>query len=65
MTIRSKIMHVLLKSGMSDSREEVVEEEVSIDTNTSCQTTLMQEDGPSLFQYRRGPKSHHKLQNCL
>ena len=65
MAVKSKVMHVLLKSVMSDSREEAVEDtkECRSTLMPECQTTLMGEDGLSIFHDRHGPRSYHKLQN--
>ncbi|KAG5393666.1 hypothetical protein IGI04_023629 [Brassica rapa subsp. trilocularis] len=50
-------MFILQKSGLSVSREEAAEDmkECRLTLIPWCQTTLMREDGPSLFPYRHGP----------
>ncbi|KAG5375290.1 hypothetical protein IGI04_039886 [Brassica rapa subsp. trilocularis] len=61
--VRSKVMTVLLKSGLSHSREEAVEEmkECRSLTDPWCGSMVMKEAGPSIFQDRLRPISHHKL----
>ena len=63
MTVNSKVMSVLLKSALSNSREEAVENVMECRSTLIpwCLSKLMPEDDLSLFQDRHGPKSHHIL----
>ena len=56
-------MLVLLKCGMSTSREEAVEEmkECRSTTDPLCRPTVIPEDRTSLFHDRIKPIKHHKL----
>ena len=60
-------MFVLLKSGTSASQEEAVEDVKKCRSTTRpwCLSTLMPEDGPSLFHDRIGPRSHLVLSESL
>ena len=56
----------LLKNGTSASREETAEEmkEYRLTTYPWCPSTVIPEDGPSLFHDRLKPRSHHILPEC-
>ena len=64
--VRSIVMLVLMKSGLSDSREEGVEDIKKCRSTLVpwCRSTLMPVDGPSIFQDLLRPRSHYKLQSC-
>ena len=59
----AEVMHVLLKSGMSASREEAVEKMKGCRSTVHpwCGLTVMQEYGPSIFYDLLKPISNHKL----
>ena len=56
----------LLKNGMSASREKTVEEMKDCRSTTDlwCPSTVIPEDGLSLFHDRLKPRSHHILPEC-
>ena len=64
--VRSKVMLVLLKSGIPELWEEVVEDykECRSTLHPWCFSRLMPEDWPSLFQDQFRLWSHHKLPKC-
>ena len=57
----------LLKIGTFASRKEAVEEmnECRSTTHPWCRSTVIPEDGSSLFHDRLKPISHHNLPECL
>ncbi|KAF2571906.1 hypothetical protein F2Q70_00004172 [Brassica cretica] len=59
----AEVMHVLLKSSQSASREEDVEEmkDCRSTVHPWCQSTVMPEYGTSIFYDRLKPRSNHKL----
>ena len=59
----AEVIPVLLKNGQFASREEVVEEMNDCRSMTQhwCQSTMIPERGPSVFQDRLKPRSHTKL----
>ena len=56
-------MHVLLKIGQSVSQERAVEKvkERRLTVHPRCQSTVMPERGPSIFQDRLKPRDNQKL----
>ncbi|KAF3522483.1 hypothetical protein F2Q69_00046102 [Brassica cretica] len=62
-TVRSEVMPVVLKSGLSASREEAVEEvkERRSTVHPWCRSAVIPEHGKSIFQDQIKPKSNHKL----
>ena len=60
-------MTVLLKRGMSASRDEAAEEmkECWSTTQPCCRSTVILQDGPSLLHGRLMPRSYHKLPEYL
>ncbi|KAF2587504.1 hypothetical protein F2Q70_00035716 [Brassica cretica] len=62
----AEVIHVLLKSGQSASREEAVEEMKDYRSMLKhwCRSTWMPECGPNIFYDRLKPRSNHKLPEC-
>lgn len=63
LTLRYKVMFILLKSGITASRDDDVEDvkECRLTPRPWCPSTLMLDDGLSLFQDQLRSRNHHKL----